>query len=592
MRLFLLLLVSVTFAQQSLSEVLGINADVGLYDSRQIERFSHVITWLREYHKWDFYELEDELYGWDHTTKAFYGSTWPYHTFFMQECVENNIKVLLCAEDAATWVSPNKNRQAPPFGQNDGSSEVHYIDKAEFLGQLVGRYGSIAFPPDKIEAADSLTGLNYVQYYEDHNEPDKYLVKPLWTGQNYGKYLNAAHDGFGLQTSETYPLLGIKSVDSTAVHVMGGLLQDNTDYLDAILQGTGGRLPFDVLNFHHYCSNFQDGDVGFAPEYPEYGFELTVRQMQKWRDKHAPGMPIWCTEFGWDTALTPDGKHSYIYAPERQQANYLLRSIFLLMGYGVEKAFIFLCYDLNSYSDYHYESSGIVRDHSTAYEAKPAFYYFHMLKFRFGHMVLEKVEKYRDGSPELYSYILADPLHPRRKVYVMWCRDPHSKTDNGTTINNYHFDLPKMTDAVLITPQDGEKYGLEEDLDMYNYGEENAYTTIPEISEKPLFLQVKLERRDTQTFLGKPTDFGMRSFPNPFNSAFTFAFDLRQSSRVEIDLFNVRGQFIEQLLNQQTAVGHHQVVFDFSTKQIAGGVYLLRFKSDDAIVFHKILYVP
>ncbi|MBN1997441.1 hypothetical protein JW935_07815, partial [candidate division KSB1 bacterium] len=332
----------------TVKDFIGINSNVGAYDKKIIPQLAKVALWMREYHRWEFYEQTSDIYGWDNFTPAFNGNAWPHHTKYIQECVKHGIQMLICAERSVSYAAATGNWMDPPYDGNDGTQEMHYLHKVEFLAQLAARYGSNKVDKSLLEPADKLTGLNDVRYYEDENEPDQWWSQPTWDAAKYAKYLNAVHDGYNCTTSSEFPLLGIKNADPQAVHVMGGLAARDLNYLDKIMANTGGRIPFDVINVHHYCTQ-SGGSKGLAPEHEQYGFERFIGEIIAWRDKNVTGMPIWLTEFGWDT-LDKAGTHSYVYAGEQSQANYLLRSLFLLMGYGVQKAFIFMDMDPNSES--------------------------------------------------------------------------------------------------------------------------------------------------------------------------------------------------------------------------------------------------
>jgi hypothetical protein len=60
--------------------------------------------------------------------------------------------------------------------------------------------------------------------------------------------------------------------------------------------------------------------------------------------------------------------------------------------------------------------------------------------------------------------------------------------------------------------------------------------------------------------------------PNPFNPATTISFNLPEASRVILNVYDVTGRQIAQLVNGLRAAGQHQVTFDGSN--LPSGVYL------------------
>ena len=72
------------------------------------------------------------------------------------------------------------------------------------------------------------------------------------------------------------------------------------------------------------------------------------------------------------------------------------------------------------------------------------------------------------------------------------------------------------------------------------------------------------------------------NFPNPFNPTTNIQFDLPKTTKVRIDIFNILGQKIRTLLDENLAAGSHHLVWngkDDQGKQVGSGVYLLKLSS-------------
>lgn len=69
------------------------------------------------------------------------------------------------------------------------------------------------------------------------------------------------------------------------------------------------------------------------------------------------------------------------------------------------------------------------------------------------------------------------------------------------------------------------------------------------------------------------------SHPNPFNPATTIAFDLPERSRVELRVFNPRGELVATLIDGERPAGRHRLVWrglDQRGTPVASGVYMIQ----------------
>ncbi|MBN1480945.1 T9SS type A sorting domain-containing protein [candidate division KSB1 bacterium] len=575
----------------TVADFVGINSNVGAYDDQIVGRLAKIAKWMREYHNWNHFEKNDNVYAWDDTTPSGYG-TWPFHTKFVQECIKHDINLLICLQGSTEWASATGATDAPPYGSHDGTKEAHYIDKAEFLAQLVARYGDNKVDAGLLETTDKQTGLGYVKYYEDSNEPDYWWHTPLWPGDLYGIHLNAIHDGRNLTTSDSYPLLGIKNADPNAIHVLGGLANYDENYLNGILQAADDRLPFDIINFHHYCTQGWGTQRGICPEHKTYGLKPAVDKWQTWRDKHASGKALWLTEFGWDTYKSSSNASSYVYAGEESQANYLLRSLFLLMGYGIDKGFIFFDKDPDSESTTQYASCGVLTDKKHGLQAKPAYYYLATLQNLLGEYSFVSVDKYGEGDPEVYAYLLQSPNKTTQYCYVLWCRNPGAKYDDGTTIINYQHARPSIQNAMLIEPINQQEYGQGIDVVLENAGTESSVVFIPALSEKPVFLFVEFDQPlsiDYNRII--INDFQMNLFPNPFNAEIRIDYELKTAADTQFEIYNMSGRLIDCIHTGRRQPGQHQQRIDFSEHNLSTGVYIIRMLAGWESRHFKVCYV-
>jgi hypothetical protein len=74
-----------------------------------------------------------------------------------------------------------------------------------------------------------------------------------------------------------------------------------------------------------------------------------------------------------------------------------------------------------------------------------------------------------------------------------------------------------------------------------------------------------------------PESFALaQNFPNPFNPSTTIRFALPQNSYVKLEIFNVVGQRVAELVNGELRAGNHQSVW---SANVASGVYIYRLQA-------------
>ena len=74
------------------------------------------------------------------------------------------------------------------------------------------------------------------------------------------------------------------------------------------------------------------------------------------------------------------------------------------------------------------------------------------------------------------------------------------------------------------------------------------------------------------------------NYPNPFNPSTIIAFDKEKEGNVKIDIYNIRGQRVTTLVNENFEYGRHTVEWhgtDANGRSVASGVYFYRMETDE-----------
>jgi hypothetical protein len=78
-----------------------------------------------------------------------------------------------------------------------------------------------------------------------------------------------------------------------------------------------------------------------------------------------------------------------------------------------------------------------------------------------------------------------------------------------------------------------------------------------------------------------------QNFPNPFNPSTRISFALPKTIIVELKIFNLLGQEVATLLNEEKAAGTYEVNFDASN--LSSGIYLYKIQAGHFVETKKMI---
>lgn len=70
----------------------------------------------------------------------------------------------------------------------------------------------------------------------------------------------------------------------------------------------------------------------------------------------------------------------------------------------------------------------------------------------------------------------------------------------------------------------------------------------------------------------------LQIFPNPVTSKTTIKYSLENSENIKIDLFNLKGQFVDTISDKKQTAGTY--VYDWDIQNLSSGIYFVKFSSD------------
>lgn len=345
------------------------------------------IGWVRfENMKWPMISPEPNVYRFDGTVKPWVVP----HDVIMNAYNAQGLEVLPFLFQTAAYAT-----SAPEAAKNRGDSypPKDNAQMADFVFQTVARYGSKKHPPAVLKTADKKSGLNLINTYEIWNEPN--LTDPGWgpwvgTSAQYNAMFRASAEA-------------VKRADPSARVTNGGTAGIDVETMNTLLAPyTDGKKPLDfvdVLNVHYYSGRTAPELATNDPNADRSGntqgartYEDDLHRLVAWRDKHKPGLPIWMTETGYDSA-GPFGTN------EQTQAARLPRVVMMALAAGIEKVIVYR--EAGSTPSMH-AASGVLRNDETL---KPSWFTYATLiremdSIKTGAMRLP----YPDANVRLYGW--------------------------------------------------------------------------------------------------------------------------------------------------------------------------------------------
>jgi hypothetical protein len=78
-----------------------------------------------------------------------------------------------------------------------------------------------------------------------------------------------------------------------------------------------------------------------------------------------------------------------------------------------------------------------------------------------------------------------------------------------------------------------------------------------------------------------------QNYPNPFNPSTTIEFSIPNSGLVQLSVYNILGEEVKQLLNEERSAGNHSV--QFNSTNLASGIYFYRLQAGSFVVTKKMI---
>ena len=99
---------------------------------------------------------------------------------------------------------------------------------------------------------------------------------------------------------------------------------------------------------------------------------------------------------------------------------------------------------------------------------------------------------------------------------------------------------------------------------------------------------------DFETFFSKIPIRFLKNYPNPFNPETVIQFELTQTGKTKVEIYNIKGQKVKTLIDKELDACVHNIVWsgkDDNEKRVASGVYLYKVSVNDQEKINKMILI-
>jgi len=166
-----------------------------------------------------------------------------------------------------------------------------------------------------------------------------------------------------------------------------------------------------------------------------------------------------------------------------------------------------------------------------------------------------------------------------RNITILW------ETQTEKNSDRFEVERSLMDDNKWETIGSVKASVLSNSPKQYSYMDKNLQTGTYQYRIKMIDNDGSFEySKIVESVITLPKNFELnQNYPNPFNPSTKISYSLPNDSRVTLDIFNLIGERIGQLVNQDQAAGYYSVGFSNASvnKSLSSGIYLYRIHAVD-----------
>jgi len=81
----------------------------------------------------------------------------------------------------------------------------------------------------------------------------------------------------------------------------------------------------------------------------------------------------------------------------------------------------------------------------------------------------------------------------------------------------------------------------------------------------------------------------LHNYPNPFRKSTQISYSLTKQDKVKIQIYNLKGQLVETLLNENKPAGNY--TFEWNVDEMSSGIYFMKLLTKEKEIVRKLVII-
>jgi len=213
-----------------------------------------------------------------------------------------------------------------------------------------------------------------------------------------------------------------------------------------------------------------------------------------------------------------------------------------------------------------------------------------VLQMQNNNFTFEDIEPYMDVASTTFTYAPQDSVGSILDTMLVEGSSFTLSASVGGSANQYQWFL----DEILISGAEDSAYIINSfaasDTGSYTCEITNTIVTGLTLTSRPIKLSLDVGTDINSEQVGLPKDYFLyANYPNPFNPTTTIKYDLPKAGKVNLSLYNLKGQKVMEMVNENRSAGSYN--YTLNATSLASGIYFYRINAGGFTATRRLLLI-